>query len=241
MPIEYFLGLTAFITSIVAGVLGFGGGTLLVAILPHYLSPSLIIPIHGITQLASNSSRMFFSFSDVCWSLMPRYLAGSLIGILIFGSLLSVISNLYIPLAIGLYIIGNLWIPPFSKFIQRFESYYAVGFLQTGLGLIVGAPGPIAMTVLTKDLSCSNKIIATQSMFMTLSHLAKIPVYGAIGISLLEHIPLLLCLVAGAIAGSWVGTKLRKVANNEKLIFLIKILLSLLAIKMIVSALGFYP
>ena len=189
MHIEYILGLISFFTSVIAGVIGFGGGMLLIAVLPLFLSPSLIIPIHGITQLASNSSRMVFSIKDVQWVLLPKFLVGSLIGVLLFGFLLSNMSMEYVPIGIGLYIILNLWSVRFSKFISQYESYYLIGLLQTGLGLIVGATGPLSLAVLTKNLRSKDKIIATSSMFMTISHLAKIPVFMAIGISLFDHFP----------------------------------------------------
>jgi uncharacterized membrane protein YfcA len=236
LAIEYILGVSTFLTSVVAGVLGFGGGMLLISILPFYLAPALIIPIHGIAQLASNSSRMVFSWRDVSWPLLPKFFIGSILGVITFGFLLVNISNAYIPIAIGLYIILNLWSPHFARFISHYENYYLIGFLQTGLGLVVGAPGPIALSVLTKDLRCKNAIIATQSLFMTITHIAKIPVYGVIGVALIDHVSVIVFMVAGAIAGSLVGTKLRKMTNNDKLILFIKCALSLLAIKMIITA-----
>ncbi|WP_392340376.1 sulfite exporter TauE/SafE family protein [Moritella marina] len=240
MPIEYILGIASFLTSIIAGVLGFGGGMLLIALLPLYLHPSTIIPIHGITQLASNSSRMLFSITDVQWSLLPKFLVGSLLGIVLFGLLLANIPSTYIPVAIGLYILLNLWSSRFSSFIKRYENYYIIGLLQTGLGLIVGATGPIATSVLTKELTCKNQIIATSSMFMSISHVAKILVFSFIGFSFFEHLSLLIYMVLGSIIGSFVGTKLRSLANNDHLLFIIKLLLSLLAIKMIAAVLTDY-
>ncbi len=235
MHIEHILGLISFFTSVIAGVIGFGGGMLLIAILPLFLNPSLIIPIHGITQLASNSSRMAFSLKSVRWSLLPKFLVGSLVGVFIFGLLLSNISTEYVPIAIGLYIILNLWSMRFSKFIKKYENYYLIGLLQTGLGLVVGATGPLSLTVLTKQLKSKDEIIATSSMFMTISHLAKIPVFMAIGVSLLDHLNLLIFMVVGSIIGSFVGTRLRLTANNDKLILVIKVLLSLMAVRMLVT------
>ncbi|QUM76250.1 sulfite exporter TauE/SafE family protein [Moritella sp. 24] len=235
MPIEYILGLISFLTSVVAGVLGFGGGMLLIAILPLYLHPSTVIPIHGITQLASNSSRMLFSIQDVQWSLLPQFLIGSFVGITLFGFLLVNMPNTYIPIAIGTYILLNLWNARFSTAIKKYESYYIIGLVQTGLGIIVGATGPIATSVLTKQLSCKNQIIATSSMFMSISHIAKIIVFGFIGFSFFEHISLLIYMIVGSVIGSLVGTKLRGLASNSRLLFAIKLLLSLLAIKMIFS------
>lgn len=234
MPIEAILGVASLLTSVVAGVIGFGGGMLLISIMPIFLGSSAIIPVHGVTQLASNSSRMIFSLKDVQWGLLPRFLTGSLIGIAVFSAVLVNIPTTYLPIAIGLYMLLNLWSPDFSVFIKKYENYYIVGFLQTGLGLIVGAPGPIAMTVLTKDLKSKNQIIATASMFMTVSHLAKIPVFGFIGFSLSEHFTLLIFMISGSIIGSYIGTKIRLAADNERLITIIKILLTLMAARMIV-------
>ena len=236
MQIEHILGLISFFTSVIAGVIGFGGGMLLIAVLPLFLSPSLIIPIHAVTQLASNSSRMVFSLKYVQWGLLPKFLSGSLIGVFLFGILLSNLSTDYVPVAIGLYIILNLWSKRFSSVIKKYENYYFIGLLQTGLGLIVGATGPLSLTVLTKELSSKDEIIATSSLFMTISHLAKIPVFMAIGVSLWDHFFLLIYMVLGSILGSFVGTKLRLVSNNDKLILVIKILLSLMAFKMLFTA-----
>lgn len=236
MNIELILGLISFFTSAIAGVIGFGGGMLLIAVIPLFLNPSLIIPVHGITQLASNSSRMMFSLKHVKWALLPKFLLGSLIGVVIFGFLLSNISTEYVPIGIGLYIILNLWSMRFSNFIKKYENYYLIGLLQTGLGLIVGATGPLSLTVLTKELSSKDEIIATSSLFMTISHLAKIPVFLAIGVSLMGHLNLLIFMVFGSVFGSFIGTKLRLKSNNDKLILVIKILLSLMALRMLFTA-----
>jgi len=131
----------------------------------------------------------------------------------------------------------NIWSPHFSKFIRKFESYYLVGVLQTGLGLIVGAAGPLSLAVLTKDLKSKDEIIATNSMFMTISHLAKIPVFSLITSALFENIELILYMIIGSIVGSFIGTKLRLAVSNDRFIIVIKILLTLLAIRMIVTTL----
>ena len=120
--------------------------------------------------------------------------------------------------------------------MSKFESYYLIGLLQTGLGLIVGATGPLSLSILTKDLKSKDEIIATSSMFMTISHLAKVPVYSAITPVLNDSILLITAMAIGSILGSFIGTRLRLKANNEKLIFVIKVFLSILAINMLISA-----
>lgn len=237
MSVEFILGFIAILTSAIAGLIGFGGGMLLIAILPSFLSPSLIIPIHGVTQLASNSSRMFFSLAHVQWSLLPKFLVGSLVGMLVFGLFLSNISFDYVPAAIGTYILLNLWSKRFANFIRRYESYYLIGFLQTGLGLIVGAVGPLSLAVLTKQLKSNDAVIATSSMFLTISHLAKIPVYAAVTSDLVSNMSVMVFMVLGSILGSFIGTKARFKAGNKKVIWIIKILLTVLAFRMLISVL----
>jgi uncharacterized membrane protein YfcA len=235
VPVEFILGFIAMVTSAIAGFIGFGGGMLLIAVLPSFLSPSLIIPIHGVTQLASNSSRMFFSLAHVKWWLLPKFLAGSLIGMLVFGFFLSKLSFEYVPVAIGSYILLNLWSKRFAHFIRRYESYYLIGFLQTGLGLIVGAVGPLSLAVLTKQLKSNDAVIATSSMFLTISHLSKIPVYAAVTSNLVSNLNVIVYMVLGSILGSFIGTKARFSAGNKKVILIIKTLLTLLAIRMLLA------
>lgn len=232
---ELLLGLLAFTTSFIAAIVGFSGGMLLLAILPIFLSPTLLIPIHGLTQVTSNASRALFSLSDVKWSLLPAFSMGSILGTLVFGMVLYNMPTTYIPLAIGLYILLNLWYSPFSNFIQRFENFYIIGALQTGLGLIVGATGPLSLTVLTKKLQSKDQVVATSAVFMTLSHLAKIPVFLFVSSELQTNSYLIIAMMCGAILGSYVGTKVRFSIDNNKLIGAIKLLLSILAINMIIS------
>lgn len=233
--IEYLLGLIALLTSMVAAIVGFGGGMLLIAILPAFISPSLVIPIHGLVQLASNSSRMLFSLNNVRWELLPRFLVGSIIGALVIGYGLSHISMGYVPLAIGFYILLNLWSSKFSATVSRYESYYLVGFMQTGLGLVVGATGPLGLSILTKQLKSKDQIIATSSLFMAISHLAKIPVYLAVTESLFSDLSVVAYMVIGAVLGSFLGTKLRLSVNNDHIIKIIKVLLTLFAVRMIIE------
>lgn len=231
---EILLTLFATVTSAIAGILGFGGGMLLIAIMPSFLPAAVIIPIHGIVQLASNSSRVALSLNQVAWHLLPAFLIGSVIGLGLFASLLLNISSDYIPLAIGIYILLNLWSKPFPSAMKRFESFYVIGALQTGLSLIVGATGPLTQSILLKKLHNKDQIIATGAIFMSISHLSKIIVFGFIGFQFGEYLSTLILMSIGAILGSYLGSRARKKVDNPAYIRLIKYLLSLLAFKMII-------
>lgn len=235
MLIEYLLGLITFCTSLVAGIFGFGGGLLLIAVLPAFMPASAVIPAHGVTQLSSNFSRMLFSVKHVQWRFFPKFVVGSILGAWLVVHILSYIPIHYLPLAIGIYMLLNLWSKPFANAITRFESFYIIGFLQTGLGLVVGATGPLVLTVLTKHLKSREQIIATSALCMCVSHLAKIPVYLAVTEDLFQHIWVMIAMIVGAILGSFVSTKVKFSAGNDRSITVIKWLVSLLALRMIVD------
>ena len=235
--IEIILTLLATITSAIAAIIGFGGGMLLIAIMPSFLPAAVIIPIHGIVQLASNGSRVALSLNHVAWHLLPSFLIGSVIGLILFTTLLFNIKTDYIPLAIGVYILLNLWSKSFSDRMKHFESFYIIGALQTGLSLIVGATGPLTQNILLKRLQNKDQIIATGAVFMSISHLAKILVFGLLGFQFIEHSSILLLMSLGAILGSFIGSKARKKVDNIIYIRMIKYLLSLLALQMIIIVL----
>ena len=58
---EFALVPLALLTSTIAATLGMGGGVILIAVMPGFVPPAAIIPIHAVTQLASNLSRAAFT------------------------------------------------------------------------------------------------------------------------------------------------------------------------------------
>lgn len=235
MIIDLLLGVITFFTSTVAGVVGLGGGMILIAILPSFLPVNALIPIHGLTQMTSNFSRAVFGYKDVQFQVIPKFLLGSLFGIGLISSIIYYISLEYVPLFIGVYILLSLWSQKFNNKIKKFESYFIIGFFQTGLSLVVGATGPLTMTLLYKDFDDKNKVVATAAAIMGITHILKVIVFIFFGFAFFDYISTLLFMIIGAVLGSYAGTKLRNKIDGKKFRNILKILLSLLAIKVIIS------
>lgn len=232
---ELFLGLVTFFTSTVAGVIGLGGGMMLIAILPSFIPVNALIPVHALTQMSSNFSRAVFGYKDVKLEVIPKFLLGSMIGISFFAGILYFISLEYVPLFIGSYILLSLWSQKFNDKIKRYESYVLIGFFQTGLSIVVGATGPLATTLLVKDYDDKHVIVATAATLMSITHILKVIVFMFFGFVFFDYIGVLTAMIIGAIAGSWAGTKLRDKIDGKKFLIILKVLLSLLAIKIIVG------
>ena len=232
---ELFLGIISFLTSTVAGVVGIGGGMMLIAILPSFLPLNALIPVHGLTQMSSNLSRAVFGYKDVQYEVIPKFLLGSAIGIGMFATVLTLISLEYVPLFIGAYILLSLWSEKFNEKIKRYESYFLAGFFQTGLSMVVGATGPLTMTLLLKDYKDKDKVVATGAALMSITHILKVFVFMYFGFVFLDYIGIIIAMIIGAVAGSWAGTKLRDKIDGKKFLLILKVLLSALAIHVIVG------
>ncbi|MGE3300618.1 MAG: TSUP family transporter, partial [Arcobacter sp.] len=224
-----------FLTSTVAGVVGIGGGMMLIAILPSFLPLNALIPVHGLTQMSSNFSRAVFGYKDVQYEVIPKFLLGSIVGIGIFAAIINFISLEYVPLFIGAYILLSLWSQKFNDKIKKFENYYIIGFFQTGLSIVVGATGPLTMTILLKDYKDKDKVVATGAALMSITHILKVFVFMYFGFVFFDYIGIIVAMIIGAVAGSWAGTQLRDKIDGKRFTIILKVLLTALAIKVIVD------
>ena len=232
---ELILGVLTFLTSTVAGVVGIGGGMMLIAILPSFLPLNALIPVHGLTQMSSNFSRAVFGYKDVQYEVIPKFLLGSIVGIGIFAAIINFISLEYVPLFIGAYILLSLWSQKFNDKIKKFENYYIIGFFQTGLSIVVGATGPLTMTILLKDYKDKDKVVATGAALMSITHILKVFVFMYFGFVFFDYIGIIVAMIIGAVAGSWTGTQLRDKIDGNRFTIILKVLLTALAIKVIVD------
>ena len=231
---ELILALVAFLTSTITAVVGIGGGMMLIAIMPSFLPLNALIPVHGLTQISSNLSRAVFGYKDVQYEVIPKFLIGSFIGIGIFTGILNLISLEYVPLFIGAYILLSLWSAKFNEKIKKYENYFLAGFFQTGLSMVVGATGPLTMTLLLKDFKNKDKVVATSAALMSITHILKVFVFTYFGFVFFDYIEIIIAMIIGSIAGSWLGTKLRDKIDAKKFTIILKVLLTALAIKVIV-------
>lgn len=234
MNTEILLGIITFLTSTIAGVVGLGGGMILIAVLPSFLPINALVPVHGLTQLSSNLSRAVFGYKDVKVEVIPKFLIGSLAGVSFFAVILYFVSLTYIPLFIGIYILLSLWSQKFNDKIKKFESYYLIGFIQSGFSIVVGATGPLATTLLVKDYNDKDTVVATAAALMSITHLLKVFAFMIFGFVFFDYIGILVAMIIGAIAGSYAGTKLRDKIDGKKFMLALKVILSLMAIKLVI-------
>ncbi len=229
------LAAIAFATSTLTAIMGLGGGMILIALMPGLIAPAAIVPVHAATQLVSNSSRTLFGWHAIRWEFVPSFLVGSLIGGFITAQIANSINTHYLPLMIAAYILWNVWGGGIQFKTNPKGEFFTIGLLQTGLGMLVGATGPMGQSTLVRKGLNRDQNVTTSALFVGISHLLKIIFFGFIGFSFMQYWQVMLSMSLAVIAGSWVGTRLRHLIPEADFKKWLKWLLTFLAVRMIYS------
>ncbi|MBE9538084.1 MAG: sulfite exporter TauE/SafE family protein [Proteobacteria bacterium] len=231
---EFALVPIAFLTSALAGAIGMGGGVLLIALMPGLVPASAIIPIHAITQLTSNVSRAAFGWRDIDWTLIPAVAAGSIAGAWFGAEIYSGLDLRWLPALIGGIILFITWFKlPQPKGGNQF-ALILLGFYQTGLGMVAGATGPLGAAVLLRHKSDRDWLVVNTAAYMSLNHGLRMVAFGLLGFAFMPWLKLIVAMAVAVTLGSWFGTKLRSTIPRKNFHFWFKLLVTVLALRMIV-------
>jgi uncharacterized membrane protein YfcA len=112
-----------------------------------------------------------------------------------------------------------------------------LGFYQTGIGMLIGATGPLGAALLARRRQQRDWLVVNTAVYMSSNHLFKIVAFCIMGFSFAPWLGLLLGMTVAVIAGSWLGTRLRAYIPEINFQLWFRILVSLLALRMIVLVL----
>jgi uncharacterized membrane protein YfcA len=103
--------------------------------------------------------------------------------------------------------------------------------------MLAGATGPLGAAVLLQRNKERDWLVVNTAVYMTLNHALRVFAFFAIGFSFAPWWPLVTAMVAAGIAGSWVGTRLRRKLPQRNFYQWFRLLVTALAVRMIVMAL----
>jgi len=227
----------AFLSSSLTAVLGLGGGMLLISIMSVFLPPAAVVPVHGVVQFASNASRGAFSPKEIRREILWPFLVGCIIGAMVGSQVVPKVPTEFLPIPLGVFILLMTWLPQVKKQLWFPGKFLSLGFVQAFLTLFVGATGPLNLPFLMRAGLTRDQLVVTGAAFMTIVHLVKIITFGLLGFAFGPHLMLMMLMVVAVISGSYTGTKLRHRVPEELFRKAFKMLITLLAIRMIVKPL----
>jgi uncharacterized membrane protein YfcA len=205
-----FLFICGSLTSIISAVSGMGGGIVLLSILTIFLDMSVIVPIHGIVQLISNSTRTWLLRDNVIKKIFLWFCTGIPIGTLIAIKIIKSIQNKDVFLVfIAILIFYSVFKPKKLPEIKiPFWCFSFIGVAVGILGPLIGATGPFIAPFFIRSDFTKEQIVATKSSVQVVGHLVKLPTFFYLGFNYLEHINLIVVLTVGALLGTHFGVKL---------------------------------
>ena len=239
--------LASFITSSISAVLGMGGGIILLGIMAIIIPEGyMVIALHGIIQLASNTTRTFVFRNFLKKELIKEFFIGAIIGVSISIAIIVLIIQFFevqsanqiqaefLKPLIGTFIIWYLFFKKKRKHQQN-SSFTKVGFISGISSIFIGATGPlIAPFFLNKTLSKEN-VIANKAACQMITHMTKIPLFIYLfNVNYVSEYKLLLPLIIVVFIGTHFGKKILSFIPEQLFKKLFRIALLIIALRLII-------
>ena len=169
-----------FATSAISGVFGMAGGLLLMGVLALLLPVSAAFVAHGMIQLVANGWRAVLHREHIEWRILFGHIGGAVTAGLVVASIAFVPSRPLLYLFLGLVPV-LVWLPRgvLHLDVSRPGPAMVSGFANTALNLVAGVSGPLLDVLFQRASLGRHGIVATKAAVQSVSHIAKIVVYGA--------------------------------------------------------------
>ena len=226
--------LASFAGSLLTASLGVGGGAFLITVMAGIVPPVALVPVHGIVQLGSNSSRAWLARKHTQWHKIQWFAAGAVLASAVSVLLLVKMQPGIIPLLVGLFILWLSWgkVPDIGLG-EKPLGLFSGGLITTLLTMLVGATGPLVSAWLGRPGTDRWQYTGNFSTCMTLQHLLKVAVFGLAGFAFTPWIPLLAAMIVCGYAGTRLGLKLMGKMPEALFRRLFRWTLTLLALRLI--------
>ena len=228
------LVVASFFTSALTAAFGVGGGVAMLALMGVVMPVAVLIPVHGVVQLGSNTGRAIHQRAHIRWPLFGPFVAGAVAGSLAGGAVVLELPDALLKIVLALFVIAVTWtkIPDFDRLTR---AGLVVGGAVIGLiTMFLGATGPMIAAFLNQSIPDDRKaVVATHAMLMVALHALKVVVFGALGFAFARWVPLLAAMIATGYAGTVYGSRLLDRMPEDRFRWLFKVLLTVLALDLL--------
>tara|TARA_B100001113_G_C20993534_1_gene571626 strand:+ start:96 stop:878 length:783 start_codon:yes stop_codon:yes gene_type:complete len=241
--------ISAFITSAISAVLGMGGGIILLGIMAIIIPEGyMVIALHGMIQLFSNSTRTYIFRQHIKKNVIKNFSIGALIGATISGLIIFILIQFFnvdsanqikvdfLKPVIGVFIIWYLFIKGSKGLKNKKEStsFIKVGGISGISSIFIGATGPLIAPFFLNSKFKKDNIIANKAAGQMITHLTKIPLFiYFFNVSYIGEYSILLPLIAAVYIGTNLGKKILSFIPEKTFKILFKLCLSVIAVRLI--------
>ncbi|MGB8330120.1 MAG: sulfite exporter TauE/SafE family protein [Polyangiales bacterium] len=231
------LVLACFATATVSAILGLAGGVTLLGVMTALLPAPLVVPLHGIVQLASNWTRTWAFRRHVRWSIFFTFMLPAVMGVAVAASIWADLGLTWFRAWVGVFILCFLAWRRYKPTLRNppVWSYAVLGLAAGLLAIFVGATGPFLAPFFLRDDFDNEEVIATKAVCQTWLHLLKIPAFLALSFNYKPYATLLAGLVVAVIGGTYFGKHLLSRISKDRFVLWFQLVLATLAVYLITS------
>jgi uncharacterized protein len=235
--VESYLLLFLLVTlgSLITGLTGLGGGTLVLAGLLLVYPPGLAIPLHSFTQLVANGLRAGIFFKKVNWRVVGAYASLMMPLAWIAAEIFEHVNPSMLKVVVGLFILISVIPWKFRpKNEPKLKVFIFAGAASGFLSIFVGAVGPMVTPLFNRLKLEREGNISTKSAGQMCLQICKIIAFsGAAGINFLDLKENIGILVSGSLLGVAMSIPIGKKIPDAKFDLAINILLALISTKIL--------
>lgn len=199
-------------TSVITLFTGFGVGTIMMPVLALFFDVKVAIFLAAIVHFFNNVSRLLLYRTEINWQIIKRFGVVSILGAFIGSFAQMYLDSDWLKTGVGLFLVSYavLTLLPGNKKIELPRSMDVVGGFLSGLiGGLIGNQGAIRSLYLLGYGLQKQELIVSAALIAVIIDSTRIPVYAYSNLQYLqENLLLLASVVAAAILGTVVGSRL---------------------------------
>ena len=241
--------IAAFFSSTISAFLGMGGGIILLGIMALFIPNGfMVIAIHGMIQLISNSTRTYIFKKNIKKEIIKEFIFGVVVGSIVSIIIILILINFYkvesaseikvdfLKPLIGFFILWYLFFKTSKQ--KNTKSFFKVGFISGLTSIFIGATGPLIAPFFLKKKLLKEEIIANKAACQVITHLTKIPIFiYFFNINYFKEYLILIPLFFAVFIGTNFGKKILKNIPEAQFKKIFKIVLFVIAVRLILSPL----
>lgn len=229
------LAAVGFLTAVLSGVAGLGGGTVLIAVFYALgLAPAVAVPLHATVQFTSNLSRTLAFRRHVQWRAAGWFLlTAAPTPFLVAPHIVNANVHVILLLLAGLILASLIPTKDGAEPLKPVPAVLLAGFLNGTLGMFVSATGLFVGRLFLRPEWSKETVIATLAMTQTLGHLLRILGFASVGFAVTAQLDVLVPLLLATVAGTFAGRRLHEHLDEARFRTLFKGILLVLSMKLI--------
>lgn len=233
--LSLFLIVFSFFTAIISALTGMGGGIILLSFMTLFLSLDVVIPIHGLVQFVSNSSRSYFLKDRIKWDYALPFFMGVPLGTVTSYYIVKSLTSPAVPLAIIVVLIFYSVFRPkkLPPLIIPKWGFFFLGYTVGVLSLLIGATGPLIAPFFLRPDFKKQEIVATKAVVQMAGHILKIPAFLALGFPYLDYLWIIIGMAIFTVLGTKYGVSLLEKLNEKIFVYIFKAALLIAGIRIL--------